>query len=958
MHEMTTRLRASLAAILVMGALLALPGIASAQFGISSFSTTTSSPQAGGHPDLTASFALNTDSVGNPIEQLKNATVVLPPGVLGDAQSFERCATRTFDQLKCRPASQIGVFEGSFIICRGVDIPLEATAEAGSKILTLSNTAGMCAAAPDNAITIGTGATAETARLAYVLSPTTVELQQPLEFTHAAGEPVTHIAETPRVPLPLMNLQPSPGHIATFGASLLLANIFIQVDMRPDGRLTATITEASTLLGLQSAALNLWGVPADPSHDALHCNMWGIECGTDGLPATSFTTYPTKCDGAPLENELTVESWRGASSRSTSTEAAPTGCNSLQMSPSLSVVPGSTQEDSPAGYNVDVNVPQQAEPYGLATPALEHVSVALPPGTSLSPGLANGLQACSEDQFAEGSCPDASKVGTAEIATPVLAQPLTGGIYIGAPTASEKYRLFARVSGDGVTLNLAGRVEANEQTGQLTAVFDHAPQLPFSDFRLNLFGGPGAALANPQSCGVATSTAELTSYGGQSASPSSSFTVDANDQGGACPASKPFAPNFTAGSSSPAAGAFSPFTLTIARADGERNLETFDAQLPAGLVGLLKSAAPCLEPQAAQGSCPASARVGTATIGAGAGSQPLYISGPVYLTGPYGGAPFGLVTVINVVAGPFNLGTVVVRSRITVNPRTLDLSIASDPLPQIVGGIPLRLRALSVSLDRPRFILNPSNCAAQSVTATLSSIQGPSVDASAPFDVVGCSSLPFAPKLSASTPGRASSQGNGAGLDIAIATAGATAAAMKSATITLPSAMHPRLSTIQHACPPGVTDLQSGCPAESVVGSAVVSTPVLPAPLTGAVYLVAHGGTRLPSLVMVLHGDGINVELDGSLSIAHSGAVSASFLTLPDAPIESLKLNLPRGRHSILGAAGDLCGKSLGLPYSLTSQGATKAKATARVAISGCTSAEGKSSAHKAGHSSKKRARR
>jgi hypothetical protein len=935
-------------AALIVGVLFAAPALAGAQFGVSSFSTTSSSAQAGGHPDLTAGFRLNTDPVGNPIDQLKNATVVLPPGVLGDAQAFERCSIKNFESLKCHPAAQIGLLEASFVVCRGIETTLTAPAEAGSTVLTVANTGGLCAGEPENKIVVGTGASAANTSLAYVLSPTTVELQQPLERSYPAGETVKHIAEAPPFPLPLLNLEPSPGHVATFGSSLL-ANIIVQVDMRPDGRLAATITEASTLLPLQAAVLNLWGVPADPSHDIPNCNMEDMECGSTVRPAAPFTTYSTKCDSAPLDTELVVESWHGATASTKASEPAPTGCNALSMDPGLSVAPSTTKADSPAGYSVDVKVPQQSEPYGLATPALEHVAVTLPAGASLSPGLANGLEACSDSQFVEGRCPNAAKVGTAEIATPVLPQPLTGSIYIGAPTASEPYRLFARVSGSNVTLNLAGRVDANAQTGQLTAVFDHAPQLQFSDFRLNLFGGPTAALANPQSCGTAASTSEIVSYGGQKSTPSSSFTVDANGEGAPCLASRPFAPSFTAGSSSPGAGSFSPFSLTISRADGEQDLETFSAQLPVGLVGLLKSATPCPEPQAAQGNCSPAAQIGTATIGAGAGSQPLYVSGPVYLTGPYGGAPFGLVTVVKVVAGPFDLGTVVVRSRITVNPKNLDLAIVSDPLPQIVGGIPLRLRTLSVNLNRPRFILNPSGCTPQKVAATLTAVQGPSVQVTSPFNVLGCASLPFAPKLSATTQGRASSQGNGASLDISIATAGASAAAMKSATITLPNGMHPRLSTIQHACPPDVVSLESKCPVESVVGSAVVSTPVLPAPLTGAVYLVAHGGQRLPSLVMVLHGDGIDIELDGTLSISRSGAVSAAFQTLPDAPIDNLKLTLPRGRHSILGAAGNLCGKHLRLPYTLTSQGGAKVKATVGVPISGCathTKAKGAHAKH------------
>jgi hypothetical protein len=936
MHELRrAKLKLALIVIVLVAVVGVAPDAAQAQFGIASFTTTTSSSQAGGHPNLSAGFELNTEALGNPIDQLENASVVLPPGVVGDSQASERCATKTFEQLSCPASAQVGLLETSVIVCRGVSTPLEVSAEAGATTITVESTAGLCAAEPEDTITIGSGASAEKAHIAYVTGTNTLQLSTPLEHGHAAGEPVAHIAEQIHVPLALYNLQPSPGHVATFGASLLFIDILVQVDVRPDGQLVATLSGVSTLLPIGSARLTLWGVPGEASHAPERCGQYESECGLAGGQPQPFTTYPTDCETAPLETELSVDSYQGHSATSSATEPSPTGCGVLQMWPSLSVSPETTQRDTPTGYTIDLHVPQELQPNGIATPDLRDVAVTLPAGTSLSPAVAHGLQACTDAQFAAGACPNASKLGSAEITTPLLSEQLAGGVYLGEPTATERFRVFARLDTETVSIDLTGKLEPNSSTGQLTAIFEDVPQVPFSNFKLSLFGGPSAALANPSSCGPAASTSEVSSYGGQSASISSTFVVD-NGEGGACPQSEPFSPTFSAGASIPLAGAFSPFTLQISRADGEQELSGFNVQLPLGVVGMLGSVAPCSEPQAAQGSCTQASEVGSATIGAGAGSEPLYLSGPVFLTGPYDGAPFGLVVAIHASVGPFELGTVVVRSRILVNPTDLDLTLVSDPLPQILAGIPLRLRTIGVTLNRPEFTLNPTSCSAQTVSATVTSLQGASAAVSTPFRVAECGALSFAPRLSATTQARASTRGAGAGLDLDVATPGASAA-MRSVAITLPRALRPRLTTIQHACLPGRTPLQSACSAESTVGYATVSTPAIPKPMSGPVYLVAHGGTSLPSLVLVLHGDGVTVQLEGTLAISHDGSIGAAFRALPDVPLHSFSLTLPRGTHSMLGATESLCSKRLELPYRLTSQSGKSIAATARVAVSGCS---------------------
>jgi hypothetical protein len=914
-----------------------VPAHALAQFGIASFATTTSSAQAGGHPDLTAAFALDTEALGNPVGQLRTATVTLPPGFIGNPQAIEKCSQEDFQELHCGAAAQVGVLDGAFVVCHGISTPLQADAEPGASTIIVSSTAGLCAAEGENTITIGTGASAETARIAYVLSETMLALQTPLEHKHLAEEPVTHIAQTAAAPIPLFNLTPTPGHVATFGASLLLATFLIQVDARSDGQLVATITEVSTLLPLEVSTLTLWGVPADPSHDSLRCNQFASDCGPSSAPPTPFTAYPTDCESPPPTTGLSVESWEGQSATSTTTLPIPTGCEALQLSAALHVIPDTTQRDTPSGFEIDLEVPQNTEPSGLATPDLSGATVILPPGTSLSPGFANGLQACTDAQFATNECPSQSMVGTVEITTPLLGEHLTGALYIATPTSTEKYRLFVQTSADNVTINLTGQIEPNEATGQLKAVLRGVPQLPFSALKLTLFGGPSAALANPQNCGPATSTVQIATYSGQTANPSSTFTVDENGQGGACPASQTFAPLFTAGTTVPLAAAFSPFTLTLSRNDGEPDIAQLTAALPPGLLGLLQSTIPCPEPQASQGACPQASEVGTAAITAGAGPLPLHVSGPVYLTGPYDGAPFGLAAVVNATTGPFDLGTVILRSRVLVNPNNLALTIATDPLPQILAGIPLRLRTLNITLDHPDFILNPTSCAPQQITATITDTEGATITPSVPFAVAGCSGLRFTPKLTATTQAKASDNGNGASLDLSITNPAGPNATVRSVIVELPGALRPRLSAIQHAClATNNTLMPSTCPPESLIGTATVSTSMLRAPLKGAIYLVAHGGDTLPSLVLLLQGDGVRAELAGALAITRKGSISAAFRTLPDAPINSFQLDMPRGPHSLLGAATNPCASPLELPYRLTDQDGKQINATARVTVSGC----------------------
>lgn len=910
--------------------LLAAPAADAAGFGVGAFTTTASNSQAGGHADLSTTFSLRTDALGNPIGSMKDVHIELPAGVIGNPQAIEKCSFRSLEAAGCLPASQVGSFTLSFIACRGFSRPLTATAEVGDTEIEFEETEGVCTeeANENNMLTIGSGASAEQVRVSQLLTGTTVELAEPIQHEHAVGEAVTHVAKPVEGPLPLFNLQPFPGHVATFGVFLLGVTILVEVDLSPSGHLVTTLEDSSTLLPLAGGGVTLWGVPSDPSHDEFRCTEF-FECGKTVSQAAPFMTLPTECSGGPLVTTLTLESWQGEIGQGTATEPAPTGCNLLAVEPSLQVKPEATRADSPSGYEVGITVPQREEPYGLGTPPLKNIAITLPAGTSLSPAFAEGLGTCSEAQLGAGQCPNSSRMGSAEIVSPLLAETLKGSVYFGTPTANERFPLLVKVGSGSLAIQFGGRAEPDPHTGQVTAIFENSPQLPFKELRLSLFGGQTAPLDNPQSCGAATSSAAITAYGGATASPSSSFNVD-----GSCGGA--FAPGFVAGTKVPKAGAYSPFSMTLSRADGEADLGSFTTELPPGLTGLLGSIALCGEPQAATGACPQGSQVGTATVGVGAGASPLFLSGPAYLTGPYGDAPFGLDVLIHGAAGPVDLGNVLVRSRMYVDQKTLALKIVSDPLPQIVGGIPLRMRSINITLDKPKFVINPSTCGAAAITGSALSVSGTAKALSTPFSVLGCNGMRFAPRVTASTGPGGGPRGKGASLEVHIAAGGATKPTLGTVSITLPSALRPRLSTIQHACLPGTHSLESACRGDSVVGSAVIDTPALSEPLHGSAYLVAHGGKAEPTLTLLLHGGGITQQLEGVLTITKSHVIKTTFTELPDIPIEEMTLSLPRGPHSMLGAVDDICAQPLKLAYAMTDQSGRAARSSARIVTKGC----------------------
>jgi hypothetical protein len=749
--------------------------------------------------------------------------------------------------------------------------------------------------------------------------------------------------------VPIYNMQPAAGEVSDFAFRIpILAertDIIGGVSDTTDAGLfftIANVTNASPVSSILSSKLTFWGIPSSDAHKAERGESCLPLCtgGNQAVTQTNrpFLSLPTECAG-PQRTTLTVDSWEGA--HDTATYDTPVGadhCDDLPFDPGITVTPGTTQADEPTGATVDLHVPQSDDADTYATAHVKDVAVTLPDGMTINPAAANGLQGCTDEQFGRGThnaiaCPAASAVGTTQIQTPVLPGALTGTVYLGQPLAGDPFRLFVEAHGFGLSIRLIGSVAATPQTGRLTATFANTPQVPFEHFILTFNGGPNATLATPLQCGTATTTSELKPYSGQpAATPASTFTVDGDGSGGACPPTPPFNLGFAAGTQDTQAAAFSPFTVTVTRDDRQQFLSRLSVRQPAGMLGVLSSVPLCGESDAANGTCPEASRVGTSNVKSGAGPQPFALSGPVYLTGPYNGAPFGLSIAIRAVAGPFDLGTVVVRAAIHVDPADSHLTIDADPLPQILQGIPLRLREVSVVVDRPGFIFNPSTCNPLAIHGTLTAVDGTVQEADAPFQATGCAGLPFSPKLSATADGK-TSQASGAGFKVTL-TQPAGQANVKSVSVQLPKRFTARGTTVQSACPEATFAASAASCANARVGTVHAVTPLLSGPLDGPVYLVAHS-TGLPTLEALMQGQGLNIDLSGTVTFGANGITSA-FNAVPDVPITSFVLDLPKGPHSALSATKGLCGGGLTMPATIAGQNGATLQSKVPISVTGC----------------------
>jgi hypothetical protein len=866
--------------------------------------------QAGSHPSqLTVSLGFN--SFESPNGNLfpaggdaKNIRVITPTGVVGDPQVAEACSREEFD----------GDSNG------GVAPTCPTGSQVGVAVVSLGDFGS--------------------------LVPSTIEL-------------------------PVYNLVPSPGVPAEFGFSYLGIYGLLEAEVRTgDSYDIAVNVDNTAQRALIGSVVTLWGVPGSPVHDrerysdgetCLHTSSSGCAAG---IAARPFLTTPASC-GAPGVWEASSNTWldpagtvsdRIETTSNLDEPVTPSGCGLVPFTATVTAKPTSTQAESPTGLQVDVHIPQNdSDPNAIAEGNLKNITVKLPQGLSVSPSSANGLAACSESQIALGSdsapgCPEASKIGSVEVDTPLLAEPLHGSVYL-AEQDNNPFRsllaIYFTAEGDGVVIKLAGHVEAGPE-GQLTTTVENAPELPFEDFKLEFYSGERAPLITPAGCGTYTSQATLTPW---SSTPSSPVTVQDSDQfqiTSGC--SNAFTPAVKAGATGSGAGSATGFTTTFSRADGEQRFGGISVQLPPGLLASVNGVPRCTNSQAETGSCPPGSEIGKTTVAAGPGSDPYWINGKAYLTESYEGAPFGLAIVTQAIAGPFNLGQVIVRAKIEINPRTAQVSVISNPLPTILQGIPLDLRTINVAVERPGFMRNPTSCAAFAVNSTITSTTGTASTASTPFAVAGCSALPFKPAFSAQVSPHASKL-DGAALSIKLASS-ETQANIAKVKVALPKQLPSRLETLQKACLAAVFAANpAACPPESLVGAATAHTPLLASPLHGPAYLVSYGGAKFPDIVIVLQGEGITLELDGTTNIKN-GITTSTFNTIPDAPVNTFELTLPQGRYSLLTAylpkaKYNLCGQTLNMPTTLTAQNNNTTTQTTKITTPDCPKPHKTNNKHK-----------
>lgn len=686
-----------------------------------------------------------------------------------------------------------------------------------------------------------------------------------------------------------------------------------------------------------------------------------------------FLIMPTRCTG-PLKSTVLADDYEdpghfvertALSGDSTGQPVGLTGCSKLKFPVSVAVAPDTANASTASGLTVNVHVPQKSafNPEGLAESALRDTIVTLPEGVTINPAGSNGLEACSEGlagfagfkeldpEFEAGVqtatftpdapgglvpgtsfCPNGSKIGSVQIKTPLLSDPIEGAVYLASQNQNPFGSLLAMylVVEDpisGTVIKLTGEVSLTD-TGQIVSTFKNTPDLPFEDLTIHFFGGERAPLSTPARCGTYTTQAVFTPWDGNPpVQTSTSFEITHGPGGGPCPGqSLPFSPSLTAGATNVQAGAFSPFTMTMSRPDGSQNLDAIKLHMPDGLSGTLAGVELCGEAQANEGTCGSGSLIGETTVSVGVGSAPFTVTGgKVYMTGPYRGAPFGLSIVNPAKAGPFDLEAtsakhpacdcLVVRAKIEVDPTSAALTVASDTagayrIPTMLEGIPLQIQHINVTINRPGFTFNPTNCSPMAITSELTSSEGATDALSLPFQVTNCARLSFKPGFAVSTSGR-TSRAKGASLRVKLTYPNAprgSQANIAMVRVELPRQLPSRLTTLNHACLDSVFDENpANCSSQSRVGVAKATTPILPVPLEGPAYFVSHGGQKFPELVVVLQGYGVTVYLDGETFISKTGVTSSTFRQVPDVPVGSFELNLPQGPSSALAANTNLC---------------------------------------------------
>lgn len=879
--------------------------------------------QAGSHPATATTWIDFGDIVPDPItgfpipdDQMRNVAVDLPPGFLGNPQAVPACTRQ--------------------------------------QLLTGANNGGQC----------------------------------PLDTQVGL---VRMTAPTGRIWAPVFRIEEPGDAPAAFAFNFQGTPVVLTARVRTEGDYGITlqsrnINQAAPISGV---AVRLWGTPADPIHNpyrwgyqggvlraCLDSNVsddpvsQGSDCTVD-RPPRAFVVNPTSCTppGVGLPVGLRAESWRGAQVTSTffthvppkyplppdqwGPQLGPTGCDEVPFDATMRIKPTSPVAGAPTGLEVELRVPQDGldDPRALASAHLKRARVTLPEGMTVSPSAANGLEACRPAEIAlrsDGapSCPQASQIGTVEIETPLLERPLVGGIYLAAQHDNPFRSLIALylvAQGQGVTIKLAGRVDLDPVTGRLVTTFDDNPQLPFEALRLRFKAGDRAPLSNPPTCGMHAAAVEMTSWSGATVTSESTFTISRDGSGAPCP--RGFTPSFLAGTVNPVAGASSTFALTFARDDDDQELHDIAVAMPEGITGMIASANLCADAAAAVGACGEGSRIGSVIATSGPGPMPYTLPGRVHITGPYKGAPFGLSIVVPAVAGPFDLGEVVVRAAVSVDRTNASLRVAADPLPRILHGIPLQLRAVTVRIDRPGFMLNPTSCARKEIAGRIGSTAGAVADVGSRFQVGDCGALAFRPRFGLRV-GRRGRTRRGLTTPLSATLRMAPGeAANRGVRVTLPKALNSRLAVVNRACT--LEEFRAQRCGQARIGSAVAVTPLLRDPLRGSAYFVRNPARRLPDIVVALRGQ-VEFDLVGRVSIPRDLTLRTNFDRVPDVPISMFRLDFVAGRNGPVGAVRDLCDRrtrrGLVARVALRAQSGRLIERGQRIRVAGCGRASGSAS--------------
>lgn len=846
--------------------------------------------EAGSAPDLfTFPFDVNTvpsptesePTQKAPVENLRDLKVDLPPGFVGNPSAVGECSAAEFTVGECPASSQVG----------RIDL---------------------------RTIPVGSGV--------FVWDVFSVGVYN---LSHPRGV-VADLA---------IQIAGNPIHIK---ASLDPAN---------DYAISSSVSDVNETLPLFDQKLTLWGVPADHSHDSERCGYvfeTTGECPIEAFPR-AFLTLPSQCETAGSFRLFGYDSWShpgvfGPEIDHTQPGGPMTHCGRARFEPAVEVEPTGRQASSPTGLDVHISVPQIENPNMPVTPPVKSTTVTLPKGMSFSPSFADGLQSCSLAQMKLGTnepvaCPDASRIGEVTLRTPLLPKAAEGSMYLAAQGDNPFGSLFAMylvlhdTEERGVLLKIPGRIDVDPASGQITTSFDDLPQFPFQDLTLKFRSGPRAPLVNPPTCGTQEIGVEMASWA-QPHSPvnlSNSYQVSEGPNGTPCPPSlsaRPFAPKSSGGTLNPVAGSYSPFVFRLSREDQEQELSRVTTALPEGLVAKLAGVATCSDAALASisgalgtgraeqehPSCPAASRVGVVYTGLGAGPGLDYVPGDVYLAGPYKGAPLSLAVVVPGLAGPFDLGNVVVRIAVNVDPRTARVTAVSDSLPTILHGVILRVRDVRLRVDRPETTLNPTSCEPRSIDAEVAGAGGDLESTaddslfriSSRFQVGDCGNLGFKPRIYFTLKGgtkrsdhpalRARLKMPPGGADIG------------SASVALPHSEFLDQGSLNRVCTRPQFAAKA-CPKGSIYGRAVARTPLFDFPLAGNVYLGTGYGHKLPDLVAELKGPSwmpVEVDLNGRIDELHGG-IRTTFEGVPDAPVSEFTLRMRGGRRGLLENSTDLC---------------------------------------------------